>query len=491
MFDFLVGNDLLSGIVAFILVLIPAVLIHELGHFAAAKLVGITILEFGIGMPPRMVKLFTYKGTDYTLNWLPLGGFVRPLGEDLVRPIGEEALVSDRAEAQARGMNKPMSVNEAKPWPRILFFAGGALANFVMAFILFTVVALIGLPEVIGGRVYVSEVSPGSALEQAGLQENDYIERINGETFADLDAFLTVLRQNSGEPVVLNVVRGERVNADNDLVMRPVNLDITFTPEISEADSFNTYPIILDVAPNSPAANAGLQGQDLIVSMNNQPVPDFATLRSITEARLDQATEITVLRGTEEIETSLTPRSSPPEGEGAIGIVSSNATVTDARALGIRYQPGLDLEAMSPQPLGEAVRYSAARISEIVQTIASVPGQILQGNISAEAARPVSVVGIGQIGGMFLQQSVVSNEPTILLNFIAVISIALGLTNLLPLPALDGGRILFVLIELVRGKPISPEREGMVHLVGMALLLSAMVLLMFNDVINPVTEMMR
>src|SRR5215813_8664395 len=111
--NLLLGNDALSAIVAFILVLIPAVLIHELGHFLAAKSAGITVLEFGIGMPPRMVKLFTLGGTDYTLNWLPLGGFVRPLGEDVVRQLGDDAVQEDRAEAIKRGVTKTKSVNEA------------------------------------------------------------------------------------------------------------------------------------------------------------------------------------------------------------------------------------------------------------------------------------------------------------------------------------------------------------------------------------------
>ena len=86
MLDFLVGNDLLSALVAFVLVLIPAVIVHELGHFLAARAIGVSVLEFGIGFPPRVAKLFTWRETEFTLNMIPLGGFVRPLGEDMVRP---------------------------------------------------------------------------------------------------------------------------------------------------------------------------------------------------------------------------------------------------------------------------------------------------------------------------------------------------------------------------------------------------------------------
>src|SRR3990172_4702584 len=102
MLNFLVGNDLLSSIIAFGLVLIPAIFIHELGHFLAAKAVGITVMEFGIGFPPRVAKLFYWGETEFTLNILPLGGFVRPLGEDLVRPLSQEAIERDREKVRAK-----------------------------------------------------------------------------------------------------------------------------------------------------------------------------------------------------------------------------------------------------------------------------------------------------------------------------------------------------------------------------------------------------
>ncbi|MBE0689376.1 MAG: site-2 protease family protein, partial [Anaerolineae bacterium] len=189
MTDFLLGNDFITGVIAFLLVLIPAVIIHELGHFLAAKAVGITILEFGIGMPPRAAKLFTWAGTDYTLNWLPLGGFVRPLGEGVVSQMGEEATDEDREEARRRGIVNSKSVFDAKPWERIVFMIAGAMANFLMAIALFAVVALIGLPEIIGSRARLLYVAPNSALYEAGLRSGDFVEQINGEPLADLDTF--------------------------------------------------------------------------------------------------------------------------------------------------------------------------------------------------------------------------------------------------------------------------------------------------------------
>ncbi|MEL7235546.1 MAG: site-2 protease family protein, partial [Chloroflexota bacterium] len=112
-----------------------------------------------------------------------------------------------------------------------------------------------------------------------------------------------------------------------------------------------------------------------------------------------------------------------------------------------------------------------------------------RGNITANEARPISIVGISQIGGRFLTESIEQNRPVVILNYIAVISIALGLTNLLPIPALDGGRILFVLIEMVRGRPIPPEREGIVHLLGLIFLLSVTVVVIINDIVNPITDL--
>ena len=143
------ANDILLAIAAFVIVLFPAIIIHELGHFFAARLVGINVLEFGIGFPPRVGRLFTWRETEFTVNLLPIGGFVRPLGEDMIGPTTEDKVKRDRADleerrAQAapiayerellrlRGVNEHdmMSVNEAPAAGRIFFMRAGALAEF-------------------------------------------------------------------------------------------------------------------------------------------------------------------------------------------------------------------------------------------------------------------------------------------------------------------------------------------------------------------------
>ncbi|PJF38253.1 MAG: hypothetical protein CUN55_17950 [Phototrophicales bacterium] len=141
----------------------------------------------------------------------------------------------------------------------------------------------------------------------------------------------------------------------------------------------------------------------------------------------------------------------------------------------------------APLPFTDAISFGFQRIGETIGLIFEIPSRLMNQSISFEEARPVSIVGISQIGGQFLQESIENDQPTVILNFIAVISIALGITNLLPIPALDGGRILFVLIEIVRGKPITPEREGLIHLAGMIFLLSIGMLIILYDVLNPLT----
>ena len=494
MLAFIAGNDILFAVIAFAIILIPAIIIHELGHFFAAKLVGIDVLEFGIGFPPRIGRLFTWGETEFTLNWLPIGGFVRPLGEDLIGPVGEEKTkrdretireryeddeyITERDELRMRGIDDSdmMSVNEAPPLGRIFFMAAGALANFATALVLFFVVALIGLPTIVGGLSQVVAIPNNSIFYDTDVQVGDAIEKINGERFENFIQFYEILIENGAQEVTFSMLR-DKTNE---------SYDVTVIPDITRRAGFVQ---ITGVQEDSPASRAGIEAGDLVSHINGKAIPasgDPATvLQEATRQYEGREMLLTILReyedGSSEIlNLVVVPRINPPEGVGRMGIlIRSQFGIGNTRFADAGFKSEL-----VPQDVPSAIVHSLKTTGNTFQLIASIPGRLLDGSLSGEDARPISIIGISKIGGQFIQRSI-QEGPGLLLNFIALISIFLGISNLLPIPALDGGRIVFVLLEVIRGKPINPETEGRIHQIGIMILLALGVLVMIYDLINP------
>jgi regulator of sigma E protease len=351
-------EGILWAIGGFIIVLTPIVLVHELGHFWAARLSNIRIDEFGIGLPPRAAVIGKHKGTLFTLNWIPLGGFVRPAGEDDPNVEGGLASASKRA--------------------RFFVLIAGALANAIMAIFIFWIALMIGPPA-----VSVVEVDAGSPAQAAGLQAGDTILEVDGRLADNTSVVAAPMYERGGQPVTMHIDRdGQR-------------LDLTVIPR--------------------------------------------------AEGAYD------------------------PQTEGPLGVRLGAAET-------FRIQRG---------PLDAAVA-SVDFMAEYTLLFVRLPLLLVQGDIEPSDARPVSVVGISQIAGQAAEASATNRDLFPILSMIAFINLALGLTNLLPIPALDGGRIMFVLIEAVRGRRIEPEREGMVHVAGMLFLLGLMVLLIVQDIVNPI-----
>ena len=418
-------TDFLLAVVSFLIMLVPMILIHEIGHFVAAKLVGITVMEFGIGFPPRIAKLFERGGTEYTLNWLPVGGFVRPLGEDYVRPVGDEEADTDRQEAIRRGIKNPKSVGQATPWERIFFMAAGAGANVLTAVVLFTIMALIGLPVVRGATVAVRDVTPGSPAADAGLQPGDVIVRLDNDYIDSSRAFIEYLGFREGQEVTLTVERdGE-------------TLEIPFFVEESNNSGSVENVLVVGVAPGSPAEEAGLQANDIVLAANGTPLNSISELVDFTNQHKGESIELLVERNGEQFTVNLTPRTDPPPDEGPIGIAI--APVQANTALGLVLTERDTIIDYEPADLGHALAYGLESTIRTVEQVISAPIRIIQGELSPEVARPVSIVGISQIGGQRLEQSIEYRSLLPLLDFAAVISLALGLTNLLPIPGLDGG----------------------------------------------------
>jgi len=228
---------------------------------------------------------------------------------------------------------------------------------------------------------------------------------------------------------------------------------------------------VTSVEPGSAAEEAGLQPRDIILVAGGERIADGQEhLQRIIRAVPEQTIELTISRGAERLTLTATPRRAP----GGYGF------------LGIWMAPWPDRSALRRYPLSKALSTGINDISAAIVATVQLPARLARGDVTPQEARPASMVGISGILAFTLQQSIEWGLAFPVLQTASLISLALGLTNLLPLPALDGGRILFVLIETLRGRRISPEREAMVHFVGLVILVSLMVFVMVQDFINPI-----
>ncbi len=462
------------AVVAFLIVLGPLILIHELGHFIAARLIGVTVLEFGIGFPPRAIKLFEQGGTEFTLNWLPIGGFVRPLGEDFVRPVGDAATDEERAAFEKRQTErtaleertiKTKSIAEAGPWQRIFFMSAGMGMNFLAGFILFTIVALTGVPVLQSAHVTAGTLTANSAAAQAGFQPGDVITSLNRQAVAStFDLEMALCKQSVAGSVLLGIQRDGQAMT---LTLPPASVPMGGV-------------LLQSVSGGEPAARAGLQVGDRIVQVDGQPMCNTNDLFAYEGTKLGQQVTFGFVRNGQLQTLPVTLNPHMP----AIGAEIANQSA--AAGYGVQVSDQNPVFVNQPQPLGTAMQQGLSDTWGVVQTTINVPAQLLRGTLSLQDAHPVSVVGISQMGAQVIQSAIDEGQSYPILRFAAVISVAIGLTQLIPIPGLDGGRILFVIIELLRGKPMKPEREGMVHLIGLMLLLGFMLIFVVNDLINPV-----
>lgn len=344
----------------FAVVLGPLVFIHELGHFVAARWAGICVLEFGLGFPPRMVKLGQDKdGAIYSINWLlPLGGFVRMLGE--------EDPSAPRSFAAA-----------SKRWRSVTLLAG-SLMNILLAWVLLTIAWMTGLQEAATCRYQVVNTRANSAAAAAGIWPDDVIVSVNGEPMDGCDELSGYLRARAGQTVSVEIERAGR-------------------------------RLALPLALRAPG-------------------------------QYDQAIE------------------------GPSGLYFKRHPLT---------------WTIHRSGLGEAMFKSAELIVTMAGRMLSLPTMLLGGLKLSSFMGPI---GISQAGSEALQTSLQSGVLFPILSLIGQVSVAVGLTNLLPFPALDGGRLVFVLVEWVRNKRLDPRKEKQIHLGGLGLLLILMALISYTDI---------
>jgi regulator of sigma E protease len=229
--------------------------------------------------------------------------------------------------------------------------------------------------------------------------------------------------------------------------------------------------VVSSVLPGTPAESSGIEPGDLILQADEADILTIEDLQRHTLSHLGEPIVLTIQRGDEILDVTVVPRTSHPPDEGPIGITLTPRTTIE------RY------------PWYEALWHGLKEVVTLTGFIISVPMQILRGLIPADLARPVGPVGVGQLVGDAVQFSLDTGWWFPVMQMMGTLSVALALTNLLPLPAMDGGRILFIIVEGIRGRRLDPAKEGMVHLVGMLLLVALMLFITWQDVVNPIPSL--
>lgn len=412
------------------------ILIHEFGHFLLAKKNGIVVTEFSLGMGPRLLSAVK-GGTRYSLKLFPIGGSCAMLGED-----GED--------------ESPGTFNSAPVWGRISVVAAGPVFNFILAFLL----ALIIVKFVGYDPALVMEVEEGSPAAEAGLKEGDLITEYQGyhiDLGKDLYVY-TYLNELQEEPVELTVERdGEKIN-------------ITYMPDVDvryllgfnrkDTDTMEVGSLIAGM----PLQEAGVKAGDVITSINGVEIPDGEAYDAyIAENPLtNESVEITYTRDGLEYSATLTPGEyrTPRLGFGY------NVGCTEAKGF-------------------QVFKYAALEIKYMIRTTILSLKELVTGGLGVEdLSGPVGVVDA--IGETYEQSK---SEGTLMvvmnmINMALLLSANLGVMNLLPFPALDGGRLVFLILEVIRRKPVNRELEGMVHFAGLMLLMALMVVVMYNDILK-------
>jgi regulator of sigma E protease len=430
-------------IISFVVVLGVLVFFHELGHYWVARRNGIVVEEFGLGYPPRIAKLFTYDGTDFTLNLLPLGGFARMKGEDA-------------------GDMSPGSFNGASIGGRAATLAAGPFMNALLAVVLFAASFAAGFPAA-AGHPQLLAVADGSPWAQLGLQEGDLLLTYAGvpvQVSAEPDARVAIRQPAAGGEAgdTLVVSRGGQMVdiavADSRALQAAIDTGGFVTTLMTQ---------VTGIAEESPAQAAGIEPGDIVLDVNDTVITYDNPLDQEIQQSLGEPVTMTLLRGDRWVDVTVTPRAEPPPGQGALGV--QIAPITEMATMGI-------LPA-----LWEGVRSTV----DYAMLVLQLPVLLLMGTLSPADAQLTGPVGIAQMVGGAVSATIDTGLWFPILRLSAVLSAALAVTNLLPLPALDGGRLLFILIEAIRGRRISPEREGMIHMVGFMVLLGLMLFITVRD----------
>ncbi len=436
----------MTTIIAGILMLGVLVFIHELGHFVVAKMCGVKVLKFSLGFGPKLVSRRRGE-TEYQICAIPLGGYVQMLGEGGGEQ-GEEVELS--AEEKAR------SFAEQSVAKRLAIVSAGPVMNLILPLLILPISFMVGvqMPTYLEQPVCVGYVVPESTAAVSGFHAGDCVKAVNQQPVDSWNETNKSFLSFAGENLFFQIERdGEalqlKIPAGNDSLQGLQVLGIL--PQ--------QVAIIGGLAADMPAAEAGLQKGDLILKIGSDPISSWYDLKGIIQRVGNETVSIQLDRAGQLLTVDLTPEQRGGEGDYLLGIA-----------------PAYDSELKS-FGFFAAVREGSDRTWELIKLTVVFVQKLFSGSVSADnIGGPITVV---QIAGQAAQTDLAA-----ILSVLAFISIQLGILNLLPIPILDGGHILFYLIELIIRRPVSIRVREMAQQVGMAMLLMLMVLAFYNDIIR-------
>lgn len=434
--------ELLQTLLALAVTIGILVTVHEFGHLLVARWCGVRVLKFSVGMGPSLVSWRARSGIEYSVAALPIGGYVRMLDE-------RESAVPEAQRHEA--------FNNKHPWQRIAIAFGGPLANFLLALVVYWLVAVTGVS---GFAPIIGDVDPDSPLGRAGVPANVEIRSVDGIETPTWQALNMRLVRRLGDSGEIELVTSPLDSSGSDRHRVPIDrwLQGERDPNVIDVLGLTPFPAVLgEVRDDGAAAAAGLQAGDRVVSVNGEPITGWGEWVRAVQAAPGETLDLEVVRDDRTVELSLTP---------------AERTLDDGRKIGfVGVGPLHRVAHFGPL---EAVVRAVDKTWETTSLTLDVLGKMMVGLVStSNLSGPIT---IAKVAGDSAQSGLET-----FLAFLALLSVSLAVLNLLPIPVLDGGHILYCLVELIKGSPVSERVQQVGMQIGILLVGGLMVLAVFND----------
>ena len=442
--------SVLHTVVWFLVAIAILVVAHEFGHYLAARLAGVKVLRFSLGFgKPLLSRRFGRDQTEWTLAALPFGGYVKML---------------DEREGEVPAAEAHRSFNRATVWRRIGIVAAGPIANFLLAIVFYWALFLHGMPAM---KPMIGEPPAGTPAAQAGLVAGDEIRRVNGtDTPSFQELRLELLRAGvEGDALTLELADGRSVQFDAPPMdtehlerdtLRPLGI-VRYDPEID--------PVIGEVLPGGAAARAGFRTGDRLLTANGQSVANWQAWVQLIRRHPSQNLRIELERQGQRAELTVVPDTVEENGQ-RVGKIGAGPKVDEAVFAAlmteVRYGPV------------EALERGAQKTWDMSLFTLEMMGRMVLGQVSwKNLSGPLT---IADYAGQSATLGWIS-----FVGFLALVSVSLGVLNLLPVPLLDGGHLMYYVAEVLTGRPVSERTMEIGSRIGMALLLLLMSFALFND----------